>query len=215
MLSLCRGFPQRLTHERTDGRLNSENTNGKETWQDENQPLREVTRDKTGISISKISVAQASTAPHRALIIKGGIAKKEPDRTSWHPQLEKISVPRKLLDMHHGKYSVCIAGSGTVPLWFFPAASTCHARTTPDWSVLLFGEGNKPTLPPPFLFHSRSRGCRRHSSGRGCPSRGRVTRYVFWRHPVRIRPKTVPLRFLMSLCSYKYSTVTLIITSSS
>ena len=49
-------------------------------------------------------------------------------------------------------------------------AITCHTHTTLDRSVLLFGEGNSPTLPPPFSFHSRSRGRRRHSSGRGCPA---------------------------------------------
>ena len=55
-----------------------------------------------------------------------------------------------------------------IPLLICPAAIACHVRTMPDRSVLCSGEGNLLSLPPPFSFHSRSRGRRRHSSGRGC-----------------------------------------------
>ena len=57
-----------------------------------------------------------------------------------------------------------------VPPLICLTAVPCHTRMTPNWSVPLFGEGNSPTLPPSFSFHSRSRGRRRHSSGRGCQS---------------------------------------------
>ena len=82
----------------------------------------------------------------------------------------RSAPPRKVLGTHRGKCSAHTTGSGTVPLWFCPAASTCHARTTPDWSILLFGEGNVPTLPPSFSFRLRSRGRRRHCPCRGCLS---------------------------------------------
>ena len=42
--------------------------------------------------------------------------------------------------------------STTVPLLICLTAIMCHACTTPDRSALLFGEGNSPTLPPPFSF---------------------------------------------------------------
>ena len=65
------------------------------------------------------------------------------------PICDSLHGPRERLNSPREAYC-------TVPLLFYPTASTCHARTTTDRSVLLFGEANSPTLPPSFSFHSRS-----------------------------------------------------------
>ena len=49
-------------------------------------------KDVKVVDVRKILEQNYLTAPQRALV-KGGIAKKEPDRTSWHPQCNSCRIP--------------------------------------------------------------------------------------------------------------------------
>ena len=72
-----------------------------------------------------------------------------------------------------------------------------YKRTTTTERFCDNREGIAPTLPPPFSFHPRSRGRRRHSSGRGCPA---IMVRVF-KTPSKYNAKTGTLS-----CKYKANT---------